>query len=651
MLSNHALRQGLLVLCAVCAFPVAAENSILLDPLIISATRDERPFAKTAASISVITSEDIQNSGASHISELLRGQGAVQITDIGGNGSRATVSIRGFGDNAAANSLILFDGRALNNSDLAAADINSINLQDVERIEIIQGSAGVLYGDQAVGGVINIITRRNAAAGQSARVWAKLGTDQYQQLNLLYSQRFQSGIGMRLSADKKNTDNYRDNNQLHSLNLSAAIDYQHERGEFSLKYQYYDEDLGLPGSLFSEQLQIDRKQTRFPNDFNEQLTRIWQIGLVQDLSENWVFSADLSQRDSSGIGKLTDIGFTQDRNISRFTPRFHLDYPVQEGDVLLTFGADLERLDYEFNAFGPQKSDREQTAYYAQVVIPLSQQLNLTTGARHARMSDALSDSFSFPQGVVFKNKATVFSAAVDYALTQQLGLFLRADQNYRFPKLDELTFTASADRGLKTQTGISWEMGTNWRSDKAQFKLTLYQLRLKNEIAFDPSAGFFGANSNLDKSRRNGLIIDSRWLLNNALTLSGQYSFTDAKIRTGDFSGNRIPQVAAHNFRIAMNYQVNHKWLLNAELLAISQRIASGDFANQLQTLSGYGIVNLGAQYHLGNWKFSLRINNVLNKQYSDAAGQQYNPFPNLQTGYFPAAEINLIAGLGYQF
>ena len=131
-----------------------------IPAVVVSAARTEQSTLTTPASITVITREQIEISGARHINELLRGQGGVQINDLYGDGSRSSVGMRGFGETAASNTLVLVDGRRLNNPDIAAQDMNSIALEDVERIEIVQGSAGVLFGDQAVGGVINVITRK-----------------------------------------------------------------------------------------------------------------------------------------------------------------------------------------------------------------------------------------------------------------------------------------------------------------------------------------------------------------------------------------------------------------------------------------------------------------------------------------------------------
>ena len=150
---NRHLAFGALIAAAAQPAPVYPATEI--PAVVVSAARTQQSVLTTPASITVITREQIEASRARHIHEVLRSQGGVQIRDLYGDGSRATVDMRGFGETAGSNTLILVDGRRLNNPDIATPDLNSIALEDVERIEIVQGSAGVLFGDQAVGGVIN----------------------------------------------------------------------------------------------------------------------------------------------------------------------------------------------------------------------------------------------------------------------------------------------------------------------------------------------------------------------------------------------------------------------------------------------------------------------------------------------------------------
>ena len=176
-------------------------NVAIGDEVVVTATRSEQLGVVTPISISVVTAEDIALTGASSLTEVLRSQAGIQINDNIGNGSRASVTMRGFGSNNVNNILIVVDGRKLNNPTLEAPLLSSVALKDVERIEILQGSGGVLFGDQAVGGVINIITKRPGQ--QQFYINTGVGSDNLRVATFSASQGFDNGVAYRFSGEKK----------------------------------------------------------------------------------------------------------------------------------------------------------------------------------------------------------------------------------------------------------------------------------------------------------------------------------------------------------------------------------------------------------------------------------------------------------------
>ena len=204
------------------SFGVSASTNEI-EQIIVSGTRSEQPSVQIPASIQVVTAEDIKLSGASSLIQILNAQAGIQINDLIGAGSRATsISMRGFGENNVNNVLVLVDGRKLNNPSLAGPDLSAIALKDVERVEIIQGSAGTLFGDQATGGVINVITKRSKEL--SASVEAGRGTDDLEVYRGSISHGLDNGLFYRVSAEKVLEDNYRVNNE---ANYSNAVSYTH----------------------------------------------------------------------------------------------------------------------------------------------------------------------------------------------------------------------------------------------------------------------------------------------------------------------------------------------------------------------------------------------------------------------------------------
>jgi iron complex outermembrane receptor protein len=634
-----------------CFIPVYADDTGELDPIVVSATRWETFGISTANSISVITYEDIQNSGALNITEVLRGQGGIQITDQYGDGSRSTVSMRGFGANAQSNTLIMVDGRRLNNTDLRAPDLNTISLKDVERIEILQGSSTVLFGDQAVGGVINIISRRQA--DKKIELNGAYGSYDTQSQSIIVNDQFANGFSYRLTGQRLLSNNYRNNNDRTYTNNFANIDYQWGRGNVFFEFQRVDEDLELPGGLFIDQVKTDRKQTRFPNDFNDTETEIGRIGSSYDLSHDWQARAEFTNRRENIDGILTNTQFMQERHTQSFNPRVRGYLPLFNTTIVL--GSDLEKTDYSILAlfgFGPALTNSTQNteSVYAQAIIPFDEYITVTIGARKSWMENDIVDSFSFPAGVTLKDDQFVATYGITLKPFHHLRLFMKKEDIYRFPLVDEETFVPFGTMGLETQTGESYEAGLEWSAPYWFARMTGYRLKLEDEIDFDPIAGGFGANTNLDPTERTGLIIEGGLYINDNLSFAAYYNYIDAEFSEGTFSGNSIPLVAEHQLLLTGNYALNDYFQLYGEFFTIDEREASGDFANTFQHLAGYGIFNANVIFRYKNIEVSGRINNLFDTEYSDFAASAFNPVTfGTETGFSPAPERNFLLTLSY--
>ena len=193
-MSSRFTVPALLVMLSVCSFSSFAED--VVPTVVVSATRSATSNVTVPATIHVITREDIQNSGATNVVEILSAHSGLQVNDFYSDGAYASVTMRGL--SSTSNVLILVDGRRLNNVDLSSPRIGAISVNDIERIEIIQGSAGTIFGDQAVGGVINIITRAEQSSSS-----ATLATGSYgrRRVQVSTGDKLTDNLSYRFSAD------------------------------------------------------------------------------------------------------------------------------------------------------------------------------------------------------------------------------------------------------------------------------------------------------------------------------------------------------------------------------------------------------------------------------------------------------------------
>ena len=141
-------------------YPQQQRPVVVADEVVVTATRFKDRYINTPVNVTVITAEDIKNSAAKTLPDLLSEQAGITIHDyFGNNAATTTVDLRGFGVTGGQNTLILLDGRRISDIDLSGVQWSAIPFAAIDRIEIVRGSGAVLYGDGASSGVINIISK------------------------------------------------------------------------------------------------------------------------------------------------------------------------------------------------------------------------------------------------------------------------------------------------------------------------------------------------------------------------------------------------------------------------------------------------------------------------------------------------------------
>ncbi len=611
-----------------------------LETVYVSATRSETAQLPVATQIDVITAEEIRLSGAQMLSQVLRTQAGIQLTDSDGSGARnVTASMRGL--SGANNVLVLVDGRKLNNPSLAAPALNTVALKDVERIEIVQGSAGVLYGDQAVGGVINIVTKRAKGGEVNGSVSASGGTDNLEDYNANITQGFESGLSYSVSAQKRNADNYRDNNQSAYENLLANLRYDFSKGFVFVEGQQVDDQLRLAGSLSDAEVAVDRRATNTPDDYSNQKTDIARGGFGIDLSSAWSLLAEYSDRNEE-----TDYyqwGLTNaSMRVKSLTPRLIGEFATEHGQSVVTIGYDDVDSFYESNnAYSPLESEQQQQSYYAQAVYPVIANLTLTAGARFAQVEDK-NHLYSLAQD----DDLSATELGLSYDTGNNWRVFGRYAESFRFANPDENNLVAADVVFLDPQTGESFELGTEWQTAVGKVTYSLYSMTLNDEIVYDasvPNNQFYtGANINLPDSERKGFMLTTDTTLSNELSLRFNYTYTDAEIVDGVYDGKVMPFVAEN--AAAANIVFTPIEALNFSLEGVytGSRYKSNDEANSGPKLPSLVVFNLAALYTYKQLEFSGRINNLTNELYAGL---------HSTWGQYPQPERNYQAGVTYRF
>lgn len=647
----RALVFGLLVYACASLATVATDSDDHLKPfdqeIVVTATRSPYSLGQVANTVRVINREIIDLSGAANVAELLRNYSAVQVRDSMGNGRDSRLSLRGFG--ASANALVLIDGRKLNNSDLGGQDLTAVSIANIERVEILEGGAGALFGDQAVGGVINIITSDRSSTG--GQITTGRGSYDNEKYALSYHQQLDNGWFYGFSSNLERGDGYRDDSNVNYENYSGSLGYAYGgilgEGRIFVEVRQSDNEYRLTGALFADQVADDRRQAG--SSFNDYAadTRTIRVAIDHRFNEVLQFLGAYSDRDedvvinaSSGFGDTITL---QSRRFLSFDPRLVLDL----GSWHLTAGLDIERVDYSFDldfgfGFSGSSHENRKSSEYLQALYAVTENFTLQAGIRHANLETDVKVSgvadIDYDQSVTVQQLGAVWTAT-------NWRIYLSRDETFRFPLADENVDFLGAVNLLDVQRGVAWELGGERQWQQLVTRLALFQQDNSNEIGYDPALGLFGANTNFADTRRRGATLGVSWNGEKYERLSAEfiYTYLDARFTEGAYDDKRIPSVARELIKLQVSYKAFKGLNLSSEWVYTGSQTLN--LSNSAGSLGGYTVANVVATYRILDWTLKVRLNNITGKEYTE-----FVTFFGARALY-PSPERNLMVSLSYSF
>ncbi len=622
----------------------------------------------SGAPVTVITAEQLRASPQRTIPDILALEAGIQTRDLFGAtaGARQTVDMRGFGATGVQNTLILLDGRRLNDIDNGPVDWASIPQDSIERIEIIRGNAGaVLYGNGAVGGVINIITRKPKPGTRRVRLGGGIGSNEYYEL----SARGEDATGplaVRIEASRIESDGYRTNNDLKQSSVLIDATRRTDQGEAYVQLSFDDQALGLPGGRLVDKnqginlLESARTGAATPRDRSEQNGIRAFAGLTRELSPGVELAADFGIR-VKDLETTTDFQHVDAvlRTYS-LTPRLILEQTVLDRRTNATIGVDYFLSDYDqdrsngLSAPANQRYDVKQQviAVYGQGTVAITDRTDVTLGARSEWVSvdagllinkAAPGGDFLSPAAALNEwGRKTAFTAGIEHALLDPLTLFGRVGQSVRLPTVDERTSTISGAFDLQPQVSRDAESGFRVDAGPVFWQTSAYAMDIKHELHFNPEGqgcsggSCFGANNNYDRTRRYGIENSLAAQVTDTVSVRSGVAYTIAKFGPGPFDGNDIPLVADWTASGVVVWQIVPD-LLRASATAsfVGARRMENDERNFQPKLGSTTVFDVGLS---GEWQglaWSAQVNNLFDEDviaYAVASGgtlNRYNAYP----------------------
>jgi len=616
------MRYGIGILLALwLAEPAAGqpEETQRVEPVVVTATKIETPAVELGASVTVVNGEDFQTHHYSTVDEALRDVPGLEITRSGSLGKLSTVSIRGANSNQVQ---VLVDGVRVKSPTTGQVDLSDLSPDLIERIEIIRGPQSTLYGADAIGGVVNIITRKGKGP-LSGSVQQEAGN-----YDTLASRARVAGtwkiLDYAFSAShlESNGQFKNDDSDINALNARLGLSLP---GETALAFiiRYNKSDTGLPVKFVFPPPQpinpiID------PNQKQQSETTVMTLEGKTRPVPWWESRARLSRYTNEfGFQDAPDPGFPfesltrsqidVERREAEWINAFHLgawststvglEYRREEGDNKGVFSSATETWSVLFE---------EQLRFFDRLFV--------TGGFRHE-------DNSAFGAATTGRGSLAL--------VIKETGTKLRggAGSGFRAPTLNDLFFPGFSNPDLKPERSVSWDAGIDqklWR-DHLRLGATYFHTDFTDLIQFVPVAVFpFSAVTNVGRARSRGLEFTSEADLWYNLVASVNYTYTDTKDLD---SGNPLPRVPRHSLNVGLTWEPIRTLSLFTQVYFRSQQFENfGDVFN-----SGWTRVDVGGTYRLlGQWGWlqaleaTGRVQNLLNEGYAEVRG-----FPALGTSF----------------
>ena len=646
-----------------------AEKEVTLAPVVVTATRIEQSMERVPANVTVIDEEEIRNSNAKTVVDLLRSEEGVVVRDLLGNGKSSQVDLRGFGEAGPYNTLVLVDGRRVNEIDLSGVDWTQIPLGQIERVEIVRGTGTVLYGDNASGGVINIITKIPSKALKGEAGVTVGSFDRHKEE--AYVSGGNEDIAASLFASYEDTDGYRDNNDFRARDFGGRVVFDaSESLGFNLSGSHHADDYGQPGAISEAQLDDDRKAARFPFDDAEIVDQYLKLGVELDLERSGSIVTDFSWRERESESQFVDFASSEERETETWaiTPRYTWTGELFNRSNTLIAGVDLYRSEQDLDTFfgvplmrsGLSKVERDSRGFYVNDDFSLLENLVVSAGVRHERVSYDISKQDLTGSLPSLDDTATERENAYSIGLTLLYGegssTFLRVNRSFRFPLLDELVVTdffageIGVSPDLKPQTGNHYEVGVRQHvTPDIQARVTLFRAEIEDEIFLNRFPSF--SNENHPETLHQGVEVGTMADLLKNLTLHGNYTYTKATFEKDPYKNNDIPAVPRHKANLGLRiFDFVPGLVFSADYNHVGSSYAISDQANAFEKLDEYYTIDARLSYAWKSIKAFVGVNNLTDQEYSETAVLSGFFVPG-EPFLYPAPERNWLGGLRIVF
>lgn len=571
-----------LVAAIAIASSASAEEATTLSEVVVTAARTTEASEKTLASVHVINREALEKYPSHDLSEVLRFEAGLNVVRLGGFGGQTSIFTRGTESN---HTLVMIDGIRLNPTTSSIANIQNLSLSDVDRIEIVKGPLSSLYGSDAIGGTINIITKNPEKT--AGRLSASIGSDGFRKGDL--SQSIKSGIfSASIDANSLYTDGY---DIIEDSSLERG--QKNEGGGIKLNADIGQTRLSLQGRINTGTTEYVNFGTPATQDFKNDLLALSVSSRLSDsiktelrLSE---MNDNIDQKESVAIAR------TKERQAD------WQNTWTATSDYQLIAGATLTKTDGQYdNGFGNayDKEDDKWGAYLQQL---------LTIGVLDTQLAIRHDNYDSFGS----KNTGNV---GIGIAINEYNRIYANYGTAYHAPDLNDL-YAYGGNPLLMPEESVSTEIGSKHQLGNFSLNFSLFNIDIDNLITCVGS--WPCVNTNVEEARSRGAEAGMNWRLDGFFA-GATANYTKA---TNEQTHEDLLRRPRRNATLNGGYG-NNVWGTSLQLQASRYSYDAASFPSTVpRRVPGYAVANIEAYWQVQPFlKLRLNIDNIGDKAYGQA-------------------------------
>lgn len=629
------MSKGLLMTALICGTmnmtayaQTTAPQEFVLDEYVVTAARTETKLVDTPANVTVVDASKIEEGRYSDVSEVLKDVPGAVVIDDGTGATAKHITLNG--DDRV---LIMVDGRRLNldmGSGFGNAGVDMNMLPDVsliERIEVVKGHGGSLYGSDAVGGVINIITKK--ADHDFGKVSVGFGSNQARDMKAMYS--FKEGkTGVTVAASKYKQGYYKYKDAADDATKRWPGNSSFENEKISLKVaQELTADSNL--EIGYDHGKMEGTSLSYVNNHNG-------YTITDKTNDNFYAKYDwLMDNQDAGyiqvyhheLDYIADTNFDSHYNEKTFGIDAQQAFTTSDTNKLV-FGASWRKSKVDNKGMYDESLDN--LAVFVNDQWEFAPTWSLNAGARLDHHSEFGSE--------------TTMSAGINKKLDDNSHIYANWGQVFRAPTTDDLYTPDGGNLSLNPETGDTWTVGYGTIiNDRTNINISYFQSDLEDAIDWAPE-DFSDVNSkwacdNVDEQKKRGMELSVNHELNDNFDVEASYTYVRVKNNENGAGFVRDANAIPNTYRLGLRYH-DVKW--NADLFL---RAGSGAETNQYSYIeSSFVTVDMAVSYKATeDLTIFAKGYNLLNEAYAEHGGVTGNTYK------YPAQACRFIAGVEYSF